>query len=89
MNMGRARAILGLTEAADETSIAAAYRRAVRAAHPDTGGHAAYSIAEARDARDCLLNLKEMRAAPCKMCAGRGHVAGRACVQCGGSGEQP
>jgi len=49
-----ARAILGVSGRADRSAIEAAYRRLMRAVHPDHGGSAALA-AEINAARDRLL----------------------------------
>ncbi|RYF92948.1 MAG: molecular chaperone DnaJ [Caulobacteraceae bacterium] len=49
-----ARAILGVTETADEAEIQAAYSRLIRMAHPDKGGTAGLA-AQLNAARDRLL----------------------------------
>lgn len=49
-----ARAILGVSEDADETEIQAAYSRLIRMAHPDKGGTAGLA-AQLNAARDRLL----------------------------------
>ena len=49
-----ARAILGVSEGADEAEIQAAYSRLIRMAHPDRGGTAGLA-AQLNAARDQLL----------------------------------
>ncbi len=54
LDRAAALALLGLGEGASEEAIRAAYRRAMRAAHPDAGGDAALA-ARLNAARDLLL----------------------------------
>lgn len=55
--LSEARALLGVAADADEAAIRAAYRAAVRAAHPDVGGEAA-RVRALTAARDLLLKRR-------------------------------
>lgn len=75
-------------------AVRAAFRRAVKQAHPDTGDNQtpAHSVTELMAARDTLLSGIIYRRNSCKQCKGRGIVPGRIgaqrCAACGGSGER-
>lgn len=75
---------LGLTDPVTREEIGAAWKRAVRAAHPDAGG--AGDVAELGRARDKLLSDADIydralancgKNTSCKMCGGQGTVRGR------------
>ena len=59
----RARALLGVMEDADETTIRAAHRRLIASVHPDRGGTEALA-AEINAARDLLLSEPEKKGQP-------------------------
>lgn len=71
-------------------AIRAAFYKAVRAAHPDTGGDGS-SIAKLKEARDLLMRTAEPDDYfSCKLCGGRGRVGigfGTPCPVCRGTGE--
>ena len=86
-----ALALLGLPDGAyDAEAVAAAFRRAVVAAHPDTGG-AGGNMSELQEARKALLQISNDDEFACKQCAGRGTVryklGVRPCGACKGTGE--
>jgi hypothetical protein len=79
-----ALAILSLRDPVTRAEIESAWKRAVRAAHPDAGG--AGDIAELSRARDKLLSDDDVYAnalancgknTSCKMCGGQGTVRGK------------
>ena len=94
MKLAEAARVLGIDEVSfTENGVRIAYKRAVRLAHPDTGGAladngAAYNIARAQEARDVLLKHLQQ----CDTCHGTGQerfgVLNRVCHACGGSGKK-
>ncbi len=67
------------------------YKRALKAAHPDTGGSWPFSIDDIKEARRCLLSSDRPVNKACPMCGGSGRVAfgfgSRECGTCHGTGE--
>jgi DnaJ-class molecular chaperone len=89
--------LLGVTHPLFEDHIVAAYRAAVRDAHPDTRTQQGAqddgpTIAELQAARDLVLaRLNQGQEITCKLCGGSGRVQagfGAACAACNGTGQQ-
>ncbi len=80
MTAGRARALLGLAPGAEGEAVAAAFRAAVKAAHPDRPGGDAERLRQVIEAHRLLQSLAEAklqfapaRRPPRRPEAGRGH----------------
>lgn len=89
-----AAGLLGLTLPATAEEVRAAYVRAVKAMHPDTGGPGG-NMAPLKAARDTLLAelnhaVEKRPLVTCPMCLGRGSVNSgfttSKCVMCAGKG---
>ncbi len=99
MSVDEARRLLNLPPASDgmvtPQQVRTAFRRAVRSAHPDTGGNeleASDLVTRLGDARQLLLDAVDNT---CPQCRGAGHVKtggrfqmSKVCMYCDGSGEQ-
>lgn len=92
MRQADALALLGLTgcETTPE-AVAMAFQRTVKATHPDAGGAGA-DMDKLKQARDALLNRRNVSDFACKQCSGRGTVPARLgvrpCGACRGTGER-
>lgn len=73
--------------------ITAAYRRALVAEHPDTGGASDVLPGQLQQARRIVTDALDGVKTPCPQCKGRGKVPGKMgttpCGACKGSGEAP
>lgn len=97
MNLPDAMRLLGVAHPLFEDHIVAAYRAAVRDAHPDTRARQGMqddgpTITDLQAARDLLLtHLNQGQEITCKLCGGSGRVQsgfGAACAACNGTGQQ-
>lgn len=91
MTPDRARELLGLLpDECSEAAVHAAFARAVRAAHPDTGCGSVTTVNELQQARDVLMSNHDSISA-CQLCHGVGMVRGsmgwRQCGACGDKNE--
>lgn len=90
MQKSKAMALLNIVEGYDAAAVRAAYARAVKQAHPDTGTPGV-PIQDLQMARDVLLASGPESHRACAMCHGRGKTRGRmgwrSCSACGGTGE--
>lgn len=96
MNRKAAEYKLGLSEPYDENAVRLAYKRALKLAHPDTGGSgegAAENIRLAQTARDVLLKHLGTNSVDkhCPSCKGTGSIRSgffsAVCKPCNGSGK--
>jgi DnaJ-class molecular chaperone len=95
MNLAQALKLLGGGPFDDEDAVRAAFRSAVRTAHPDTrqgAGAGQPTMDELKAARDLVLaRLNQGQEITCKLCGGSGRVQsgfGAACAACNGTGQQ-
>lgn len=76
----------------DKAAVSTAFAKAVKSAHPDTGG-AGGDMGALKAAREYLLSNNIATKTPCPMCGGVGIVAsqafGRQCNNCKGTGLKP
>lgn len=95
MNRTVALKILGIegTAVLSPSDIESAYKRALKAAHPDTGGDYPYTIKEIKEARVSLLYSGTPATTPCIVCKGTGRVVqgfrSQVCGTCHGTGVKP
>lgn len=98
MSLAEANGLLNGPHSSEE-AIRAAYKRIVRASHPDTADltqlnahNQTATIGKLQAARDVLLSyLNQGAETPCKLCGGSGRVGtgfGAPCAACHGTGHQ-